>query len=480
MKKNYLLFFALLLFAGAVHAQTSTKIELVCDVTLPPGTEGLKATLNSYVTDDDLSIRHENPNYYMDRLRAQPGTLKSDATTVVIMGENDNVVFKKECNSSNICLMLNYLGIPSGKYALNIFWNDCWWRGHFDFKSHWPEGQYVYVDSTYYRLNKGYATTVWPDYYLGNDRTVSHRMSWTIFDRDYPLHVVIPSELTYEGEVYKVVGIEQRSFKYCHYLLSVSLPNTITYIEGAAFAECENLRRINIPESVTRIEGGAFDHCYNLSDIVIPEGIKTLEGGMFNHCTSISAVTLPSSLTRIEEMAFTHCFSLPYIEIPDNVMYIGKYAFQSCTSLMEMKLPKNLKQIDNYAFRGCERLTSIDVPETVTNIGDEAFKDMPGTAHIYCHARKPFTIHASTFNYNCTLHVPQGTKDLYEKAEYWKNFKVIEEEPTGEAVHGGETGVTSATLDAESAERFYDLQGRPVDGTQKGILIRNGKKVLIK
>jgi hypothetical protein len=27
---------------------------------------------------------------------------------------------------------------------------------------------------------------------------------------------------------------------------------------------------------------------------------------------------------------------------------------------------------------------------------------------------------------------------------------------------------------------FYDLQGRPVDGTQKGILIRNGKKVLVK
>ncbi|MBO7498463.1 MAG: hypothetical protein J6T64_04630, partial [Bacteroidaceae bacterium] len=62
-----------------------------------------------------------------------------------------------------------------------------------------------------------------------------------------------------------------------------------------------------------------------------------------------------------------------------------------------------------------------------------------------------------------------------------KNFKVIEEEPVGEAVRfGGETGVTSATLDAESAERFYDLQGRPADGTQKGILIRDGKKVLVK
>jgi len=54
-----------------------------------------------------------------------------------------------------------------------------------------------------------------------------------------------------------------------------------------------------------------------------------------------------------------------------------------------------------------------------------------------------------------------------------------DESGTGEEVFGGETGVAPATL-SEDAARYYDLQGRPVDGTQKGILIRNGKKVIVK
>jgi|GEM_PF-2171888 len=37
-----------------------------------------------------------------------------------------------------------------------------------------------------------------------------------------------------------------------------------------------------------------------------------------------------------------------------------------------------------------------------------------------------------------------------------------------------------STNDAVSSESPYDLQGRPADGTQKGIYIRNGKKVLVR
>ena len=497
MKKYFYFLFALLLSTGAVHAYTKTSITLEKIVlssgyhdplwdTVPDPT----ATLVGFSLSDEIHILFD---CFVDTVR------------VTITTENDEVLYLKDFyHTNNPLVWMNYTGIPDGEYMLNIIYHDVTWKGMFVYKSHKPKGQYVYVDSTYYRLNEGYANTVWPDDYGDGKRTVTHRMSWTIFERDYPIHVVIPSELTYEGETYQVTGIGQRSFKGCYYMQSISLPNTITYIDGGAFMACKNLDHVNIPESVTRIEDGVFAECDRLSYMVIPEGIETLANNLFHGCTNLSAVTLPSSLTSIEEWAFALCTSLPYIEIPDNVTRIGQYAFQGCSSLMEMKLPRKLKKIDNYAFRGCPRLASIDFPEAITyigiesfaectglqsitlpggisRIGDEAFKNMPSSGHIYCHAIKPFTIDENTFNYNCTLHVPQGTKDLYEKAEYWKNFKVIEEEPVGEEVRfGGETGVTSATLDAESAERFYDLQGRPADGTQKGILIRDGKKVLVK
>ena len=504
MKKIYLIL-SLLLLVGAARAYDTTEINLVCDVTLPTGTEGLKATLVSYTNDDELSIRHENPNYYIERAKQNPLTRESDSTTVVITTEKNEIVFTKDYNTSNVRLKLNYLLIPSGKYSLNIFWRNCWWRGDFEFKSHWSEGKAAYIDSTYYRLNEGYATTVWPDY---AGKSITYRKLWNIFERDYPLHVVIPSELTYEGETYEVVGVEKKSFKWCYYLQSVSLPNTITFIDQGAFMECVNLRRINIPESVTSIGTGVFDGCVKLSNIDIPEGITAIKDHTFNGCTSLSAITLPSSLTTIERVAFSGCTSLPFIDIPDGVTSIGEYAFSDCDNLMDIKLPRKLTQIDNHVFYNCKMLTSVEIPgfvrtiadyafykcaklasvtlpESMTKIGEKAFADMPNSGHIYCYAETPCRISENTFNYKCTLHVPYGCREKYKKADYWKNFTNIEEiekESASEGLVSGETGVAPAVLtdDAASDGQFYDLQGRPASGTQKGIYIRNGKKVLVR
>ena len=506
-KKTYFMLLALLLLFGAARAYDETEINLVCDVTLPLGTEGLKATLVSYANDDEINIRHENPNYYIERAKQNPLTRESDSTTVVITGDNNDIVFKKDYITSQVSLQLNFLGILSGEYKLNLFWHGCWWRGDFNFKSHWPEGQAAYIDSTYYLLNKGYATVTEPCYYLPNGRTRSHRMYWNAFERDYPLHVVIPSELTYEGETYQVIRVDRGAFQHCHFLLSIKLPNTITFIGDCAFAKCDNLRQFKIPESVTETGFAVFSGCSRLSDIVIPEGITTLRNQMFNECTNLSAVTLPSSLTTIEYNAFGLCSSLPYIEIPDNVTNIEEEAFFRCNNLKEIKLPKNLKSIEYRtfyfcsslasivipqrvrsiraeAFVGCTSLVSVTLPESLTRIDDKAFADMPSSGHIYCDAKEPFTISENTFNYKCTLHVPYGCKDKYQKAANWKNFTKIEEmeaEEYDEPVYYGETGVAPAVSDdAASDGQFYDLQGRPADGTRKGLYIRNGKKVLVK
>ena len=316
MKKNYILFFALLLFAGAVHG---TAITLVNDDSEPANPEEIRAHL-------DLDIIYV--------ALGRPACI-----TAVITTEDNETLYYKETGGCNVHeFWLNYIGIPNGKYTLSVLLNGTWWRGDFEFKSNWPEGKYVYVDSTCYRLNNGYASTVNPDYISGHSLT--YRKLWNIFDRDYPLQVVIPSKLAYKGVVYQVNGIEQKSFKWCHYLQSVSLPNTITFIEKGAFMECENLTEINIPESVTSIGTGAFDGCVNLPYIEIPEGITVIGDHTFNNCKRLSDVTLPSSLTTIERIAFKDCTCLPYIIIPENVTTIGEYAFFGCTSLASVTLPE--------------------------------------------------------------------------------------------------------------------------------------------
>ncbi len=437
MKKNLFLLFALMLFAGAAHG---VAIDLVNDNSEPANANDLRASLNN------------------DIIYVGLGLGRAACITAVITTEDNETLYYKETGvSSAHKFLLNYLGIPNGKYTLNVFWNNTWWRGDFVFKSHKPEGLNVYVDSTYYRLNNGTAVTVEPDI---NGRTRSLRMYWNIYERDYPLDVVIPSKLAYNGKAYQVVGVEGGSFQYCHFLQSVSLPNTITSIGDCAFAGCDNLPSIDIPESVTELGSGVFSKCTKLSKIAIPEGITTLREQMFVGCKNLCSVTLPSSLTKIERWAFHSCSSLPKIDIPYNVTSIGEYAFFGCTSL-----------------------TSITLPEDITKIDDFAFSGMPDEADIYCKAKNPCEIAANTFNYNCILHVPKGSLNKYLNADNWCNFTYIEEfdnEDSGNPVYAGDmTGVEPA-VEAESAERFYDLQGRPVDGTQKGILIRNGKKVLVK
>ena len=371
MKKNHFLFFALLLFAGALHAQRSdrTYITLVNDYSETANYDDLRAFLSL----DVIYIGFGEPA----------------CITVAITGENNETLFYKELGrASSHSILMNYTGIPNGEYTLNVFWNDCWWRGDFVFMSHKPEGQYVYSDSTYYRLNKGTAVTVEPDL---NGRTRSHRMYWDIFERDYPLHVVIPSKLTYEGGRYEVIGIEHSSFHHCHFLLSVDLPNTITFIGQCAFADCDKLPQVNIPE-----------------------GVQTIE---------------------------------------------------------------------TYAFSGCTSLTSVILPESMTRIDDNAFSSMPNTAHIYCNAKEPFTICENTFNFKNTLYVPQGCREKYENATYWKDFtKIVEigEEPDGPEVYSGETGVSPAIWSEDAESPAFDLSGKPVDASYKGIVIRNGKKVMIR
>ena len=80
------------------------------------------------------------------------------------------------------------------------------------------------------------------------------------------------------------------------------------------------------------------------------------------------------------------------------------------------------------AFYKCESLKSIEIPNSVTTIGEWAFRDCISLTKITCHATTPPRIRSSTFPfYIANLYVPIGCKAAYQSANYWKNFKIINE-----------------------------------------------------
>lgn len=203
--------------------------------------------------------------------------------------------------------------------------------------------------------------------------------------------LTIPSTLN----GYKVTSIGSWSFANCENLTNITIPNTITIINGHAFHGCTGLAEITIPDSVKEIYYGAFIDCTNLKVVTIGKGITTISSATFKNCTNITKVNfnatncedmgIPQACTAFEDCsnlttlnfgnsvkiipdyAFNNCKSLKNVHIPASVENIGFRAFSYCTSLTEIKLPDNIKNIDYGAFIGCSNLTNIEVSEKNSN-----------------------------------------------------------------------------------------------------------------
>ena len=116
-----------------------------------------------------------------------------------------------------------------------------------------------------------------------------------------------------------------------------------------------------------------------------------------------------------------------------NVPDIYGNTFEGCTNLESVVLPKNLVHIYYRAFRNCQKLTSIRIPEFVNTIGETCFYGCRSLRSVTILNPDPSSINLGENVFGgvplkqCTLYVPYGSKQLYEKADVWKNFGTIVE-----------------------------------------------------
>ena len=185
-------------------------------------------------------------------------------------------------------------------------------------------------------------------------------------------------------------------------LETINIPNGLAVLDGCVFSGCWRLKQITIPNSVTKIEGGAFQRS-GLESIVIPKSVTSIGGGVFQECNYLSSVTLPSSIKTIDDSAFLACESLTNIVIPDGIVKIGDSAFYHCKALNSITIPASVKSIGDLAFNGCDALK--DVYYLGTN---EQWQEIENIGHIN-YALQNSTIHfknAHTHSYangKCTI-----------------------------------------------------------------------------
>jgi hypothetical protein len=199
-------------------------------------------------------------------------------------------------------------------------------------------------------------------------------------------------------------------------LETITLPASLTVMNGTPFANCTKLTYFTVAEGNTTFSTGANGmvllRYYNdelstylapgaSGDITIPEGVTVISSGAFQGNVSLTGITLPSTLITINENAFSGCSALREITIPPSVDTIaynvfegcsslesfswpeftgegtpawGSTNFRNCTSLENVTLPDGLAGIPFNTFQGCTSLASIDLPDSVTSIGGYAFQ----------------------------------------------------------------------------------------------------------
>ena len=207
------------------------------------------------------------------------------------------------------------------------------------------------------------------------------------------------------GDKFTLVSISKYSFSYSDSLISVTIPDRVTYINFTSFFDCPLFSEVHvssiddwckmqkvdyewegriikwslyvknqlvenlvIPESVSEIKDNAFSMCSSIKTVQIPEGLTSIGASAFCGCEALTKVNIPQSVKSFGEYIFARNPSLTSVTIEEGITEIPFAIFLEDSALTSIKLPESITFIDGAAFSNCVSLTSINIPERVTEI----------------------------------------------------------------------------------------------------------------
>ncbi|MBQ0075236.1 MAG: leucine-rich repeat protein [Prevotella sp.] len=261
-----------------------------------------------------------------------------------------------------------------------------------------------------------------------------------------------------------VKAIEESAFEGCSELISVNVPSGVTTLNSRTFYDCSSLTSIVLPKSVTsvgeyvfansgiqsfeaentieRIGLGTFNGCKALKSFVAKSGTKTLElsynasnKGLFADCP-LESVNIDRPISYDTQAAkgyspFYRSTTLKSVTMGNNPASIPANMFYGCSALSDVAIGNGVTSIGDYAFSGCISLKDFSFGKSVKTIGNEAFSDCTALTRLVSKASVPPTCGSQALEdidkWECTLYVPEESKEAYMAANQWMDFFFVED-----------------------------------------------------
>lgn len=240
-----------------------------------------------------------------------------------------------------------------------------------------------------------------------------------------------------------IESIDTLAFSGCPIRL-LELPNSLVHLGDRAFSGNDELRKVTIPASLTSIEGNVFPFCHYLEEIIVDANNPKYDSR--DNCNAIIETETNTLITGCRTT------SLPY-----SVEVIGREAFAGAGMLTSIDIVGQVNTIEEYAFRDCTYLSDVIIGDHVETIGSRAFYSDCNIREISCHAVIPPVCADDVFEQEvevlANLYVPNGCKEAYETSPKWMNFLNIIER----ADDVDETSLSAVSISPNPASDFLNI-----------------------
>ena len=231
---------------------------------------------------------------------------------------------------------------------------------------------------------------------------------------------------------YKLSGtsIADKTFCNVNNLLSITIPNNVTYFGYAMFENGDTspqggVKHIVIGSGLATIatDSSTYGSTYGLLGTSATRRCESIK--VDNNNTTYDSRNNCNAL--IETATNTLLVGCNTTVIPNSVTSIDDYAFNRCVLMTNITIPNSVTTIGGNAFYNCNNLTSVTIGNGVTSIGNAAFS-FSGRFN-----RDSVTILATTLptlgNYvfdtygnHYPIYVPAESVDAYKAATNWSSY----------------------------------------------------------